>query len=227
MERGRHTLGPGRRLCVIVGSEEHPESTAEAALRGGAGVIQYRGKAKEGAVQLRQARALRELTIQYGASLIVNDRSDIASLADADGVHLGPEDLPVEVARRILGDRKIIGATAHSLQEALKAQAEGADYIGLGSLFPTASKAGARVIGLETLREVCARVSIAVVGIGGIVRENARSVMRHGARGVAVLSAVGTAPDPEQATRELLLEVNRPSSNGLSSGGNPLEARHG
>ncbi len=206
-------MGPAWRLCVIVGTEDDPARTAEAALRGGAGVIQYRGKGKAGAVQLRQATALRELTRRYGAFLIVNDRSDIASLADADGVHLGPEDLPVAVGRRILGGERIIGATAHNLREALEVQAEGADYIGLGSVFPTPSKAGARVIGLETLREVAARVRIAVVGIGGIARGNAGAVLQHGARGVAVLSAVGAAPDPEQATRELLVEVNGSSLN--------------
>jgi thiamine-phosphate diphosphorylase len=206
-------MGPAWRLCVIVGTEDDPARTAEAALRGGAGVIQYRGKGKAGAVQLRQATALRELTRRYGAFLIINDRSDIASLADADGVHLGTEDLPVAVGRRILGEGKIIGATAHSLQEALEVQAEGADYVGLGSVFPTPSKAGARVIGLETLREVTARVRIAVVGIGGIARGNAGAVLQQGARGVAVLSAVGGAPDPEQATRALLTEVKRFSLN--------------
>lgn len=196
-----------KRLCVIVGTGGDTLRTAEAALQGGAGVVQYRGKKKPGAVQYREVSALRRLTLRYGADLIINDRPDLVLLADADGIHLGAEDLPVPVARRILGPKKKIGATAHCLREAEQAEQQGADYVGFGAVFATGSKEGVPVAGLGAVAEAVSRVDIPVIGIGGISRLNITDVFEAGAAGVAVLSAVGEAADPASAARELLAGI--------------------
>ncbi|MDX1763280.1 MAG: thiamine phosphate synthase [bacterium] len=189
---------------MIVGTEDDPTTVAEAVLVGGGRVLQYRGKNKGGATQLREARCLREMTRAFGATLVINDRPDIALLSDADGVHLGATDLPIFVVRRMLGPDKVIGATAHSLDEAVTAEAEGADYIGFGAVFPTRSKQNATVRNPGMLGKIARRVAIPVLGIGGINRHNAGQVMGQGALGVAVLSAVTASEDPAAATGEIL-----------------------
>lgn len=189
---------------MIVGTGDDPMPIAKAVLAGGGRVLQYRGKDKGGAAQLREARYLRELTRHFGATLVINDRPDIALLSDADGVHLGAKDLPIEVVRRMLGPEKLIGATAHSSAEAVRVEAGGADYIGFGAVFPTQSKEGATVTSPEILGKTVSRVTIPVLGIGGINRGNSAQVMRQGAHGVAVLSAVTEAEDAVAATGEML-----------------------
>lgn len=189
---------------MIVGIEDDPIPVSEAALAGGARVLQYRGKGKGGDVQFREARYLRDMTRRFGAALVINDRPDIAVLAEADGVHLGAKDLPIEVVRRIIGPDKLIGATAHSPAEAVRGEEGGADYIGFGAVFPTRSKEGATVTGPEMLGKTVRQVAIPVLGIGGINRHNARQVMNHGAHGVAVMSAVTGAEDPVAAAEEML-----------------------
>jgi len=208
---GRPILGKEWKLCVIVGAEKDLWRTARAALRGGGRVVQYRGKTKSGAVQLSESLALRELTRRFRAFLVINDRPDIARLSGADGVHLGETDLPVPVARRILGKGKIIGATAHSLREALAAEREGADYVGCGSVFISPSKPGVPVLGSCAFTEITRRIRIPVLGIGGITKKNAPEVLQKGACGVAVLSAVSEAVDPESTVRELLGNLSRAS----------------
>jgi thiamine-phosphate pyrophosphorylase len=136
--------------------------------------------------------------------LIINDRVDIALAIDADGVHLGPEDLPVPIARKLLGDDKIIGASAASVDEALLFQAQGADYLGVGAVFPTATKRGTEKVGLEDLRGIKSAVHIPVVAIGGIKAENAKPVMETGVDGVAVVSAIMDQTDIREAARQLL-----------------------
>ena len=189
---------------MIVGTGDDPMPIAKAVLDGGGRVLQYRGKDKKGAAQLREARCLREVTRHFGATLVINDRPDIALLSDADGVHLGARDLPIEVVRRMLGPEKLIGATAHSPAEAVQAEARGADYIGFGAVFPTRSKEGAAVTSPEMLGQTVSRVAIPVVAIGGINGGNSAQVMSQGAHGVAVLSAVTEAEDPVAATGEML-----------------------
>ncbi|PIW84454.1 MAG: thiamine phosphate synthase [Nitrospirae bacterium CG_4_9_14_3_um_filter_53_35] len=195
------------KLCVIVGGEADPHQTAEAVLKEGAGVIQYRGKGKPGRVQLREAAELRVLTRQYGADLVINDRLDIAMLSDADGLHLGAEDLPVPAARRFLDPGRMIGATAHSLYEARQAEKDGADYIGFGSVFATRSKKGVPVSGVEALEEAVRKVGVPVIGIGGITPMNIREVFKARAAGAAVLSFVSGSSHPGGAVRALLKPI--------------------
>jgi len=184
------------------------EEVVEAALLGGATAIQMREKALSGRELLLLAQRLRRLTKRYGVPLLINDRVDIALLADADGVHLGQSDVPAACARRLLGPGRIIGVTVDGVDQARQAQADGADYVGLGPFFPTDSKGDAGPpLGLDTLREVKAAIDIPVVAVGGVKRENARSLIAAGADGVAVISAVVHAPDVRQAAADLLAEV--------------------
>ncbi|MEK6776482.1 MAG: thiamine phosphate synthase [bacterium] len=210
------------KLCVIVGGEENPYQIAETALQEGAGLIQYRGKGKSGVVQLREASLLRNLTREYEADLVINDRPDIAMLSEADGVHLGAEDLPVPAARDLMGYCMIIGATAHSLEEARQAEKTGADYIGFGSVFATRSKNGVPVAGLETLGDVARTVSVPVIGIGGITPENIKGVFSNGAAGAAVLSSVSGSSDPGRAVRNILQNIVEISA---MSGSSQMESK--
>ncbi len=185
-----------------------PAEVVAAALRGGATAVQLRDKTATTRELLRLGEALLAVTRPAGVPLIVNDRLDVALALDAEGVHLGQEDLPPDVARRLLGPEKILGVSADTVEEALEAQRTGADYLGVGDVFGTRSKpdAGA-VIGLEGLRRVAQAVRIPVVGIGGVTAQNAAAVIEAGAAGVAVLSAVMGAPDPEAAARALRAAV--------------------
>ncbi|HHW55256.1 MAG: thiamine phosphate synthase [bacterium] len=180
----------------------------EAALAGGATAVQLREKDLAGRELLALAREYRELTRKYSALFIVNDRVDIALAVEADGVHLGQEDLPAPVARRLLGPEKIIGISVDNVEEALQAQAAGADYVGLGPFFPTASKTDTgKPVTLDTLRAVKAAISIPVVAIGGITAERAGDIIAAGADGVAVISAVVGAPDVKLAAQQLAAAV--------------------
>ncbi|RJQ30149.1 MAG: thiamine phosphate synthase [Peptococcaceae bacterium] len=184
-----------------------------AAIEGGATVVQLREKEMDARRLVETGRGIRELTRRRGVAFIVNDRVDIALAVDADGVHVGPDDLPVPVARRMMGAGKIIGVSAGNVAEARQAEREGANYIGLGSLFGTSTKedAGAPV-GLEMVRRVTAAVSVPVVGIGGVKACNAGEVIRAGAAGVAVVTAVVGAGDIAAAAGELLSAVKRAKS---------------
>jgi thiamine-phosphate diphosphorylase len=173
-----------------------------AALQGGARLIQLRDKVATTHQLIEYAQALRALTRDYDALLIINDRLDVALAVGADGVHLGQDDMPVPLARRVAGDALIIGVSAETVEEAIRAEAEGADYLGVGPMFATATKpdAGAPV-GPERLRQIKQRVTIPVFGIGGITLENAEQVLQAGADGICVISAVLGAPDPTDAAR--------------------------
>jgi thiamine-phosphate pyrophosphorylase len=165
---------------------------ARIALQTGIGWIQYRDKERSRKEVYGTALALRKLTREHRASLVINDHADIAAAVDADGVHLGQHDLPVKEARRIMGRGKIIGVSTHGLAEALRAEAEGADYIGFGPVFPTRTKDAGFPKGTARLERVRARVCIPVVAIGGICAENVEGVLSSGARAVAVASALLT-----------------------------------
>jgi thiamine-phosphate pyrophosphorylase len=143
------------------------------------------------------------LTRAAGIPLIINDRVDVADAVGADGVHLGQDDLPVEEARRLLGPSRLIGKSTHSVEQALAAQAEGADYIGLGPIFPTPTKPDYRSIGTEPIRQIVSHMQVPVVCIGGIDAETLGGVIAAGAQCVAVVRAVCAAPDPEAAARTL------------------------
>lgn len=175
-----------------------------AAIAGGATIVQYREKEGTTRQMLEEARALRELARQAGVPFIVNDRLDIALAVDADGVHIGQDDMPAPLARRLMGPGKIVGVSATNLEEALQAERDGADYIGAGPIFATPTKPDAAPpIGLDGLAEICRRVAIPVVAIGGINEENAAAIMKTGAVGAAVVSAIVAAPDVEAAARRL------------------------
>jgi thiamine-phosphate pyrophosphorylase len=179
------------------------DSVGEAIL-GGVTLVQLREKEMSSKEYLELAQRVKGITDRYGVPLIINDRIDIALAADADGVHLGPEDLPVPIARKLLGDGKIIGASAASVDEALLFQAQGADYLGVGAVFPTATKQGTEKVGLDDLREIKSAVRIPVVAIGGINAGNAGRVMETGVDGVAVVSAIMDQTDIREAARRLL-----------------------
>lgn len=181
----------------------HREVVASA-IAGGATCIQLREKDLSTRELYVTAEDLRRLTREKGVTFIVNDRLDVALAVGADGVHLGPDDLPFTAARRLMPPDMILGVSAGNLKDALEAQRMGANYLGVGSVFATATKADAgEPIGLEGLSHICRRVSIPVVGIGGINASNARSVMEAGAAGVAVISSVVAASDIASAAREL------------------------
>jgi thiamine-phosphate pyrophosphorylase len=189
----RHIAG-GRSLVEIVG----------AALRGGAGAVQLRDKAASTRAMVELGRALHDLTAAAGVPLIVNDRVDVALAIGAEGVHVGQDDLPAALTRQILGPDRLVGVTAETVAEARQAQHDGADYLGVGDVYGTTTKPDAGPpIGLAGLAAVARAVSLPVVGVGGITVDNATAVIEAGAAGVAVVSAIIGAPDPEEATRRL------------------------
>lgn len=180
------------------------EEVAHAALAGGATFLQLRDKHATARQLVAWARRLRELACAVGVPLVVNDRVDVALAAEADGAHVGEEDLPVADARRLLGPQRVVGASAGTVEEAVRAERDGADYLGVGPVFPTATKPDAgEAIGLEGLRRIVRAVRIPVVAIGGITADNAADVIHAGAAGVAVISAVAGAEDMVEATRRL------------------------
>lgn len=177
---------------------------ARSAYEGGADAVQLRMKDSNGREFLEQARLIKEYSDEYAGFFIVNDRVDIAILSDADGVHLGQSDIPVIEARSLLGDDKIIGVTVHNVDEAVKAESEGADYISVGSIFKTSTKEDAQQgLGLDAVFTVKNAVDIPVIAIGGINRGNIQDVIRAGADGAAVVSAVVSKPDVASAAHEL------------------------
>lgn len=195
------------RLYLITGDQGDEVETArivEAALEGGANVIQLRKKTMPKGQQYAIAVALRRLTQLHDALFIVNDHADIAIAADADGVHLGQDDLPPSVVRELPGFRgRLIGRSTHSLDQATAAVDEGADYIAVGPVYPTPTKAGRPAVGTGLIREVAAIADRPFVAVGGIDQDNAPRVVEAGARAVAVVRAVYDAPDPAEAARRL------------------------
>lgn len=176
----------------------------EAAIRGGATVVQYREKNASTRRMIEEALELSELCRAHGVPFIVNDRVDIALAVDADGVHVGQEDMPASLARKLIGREKILGVSAANIAEARAAIADGADYLGVGAVFATGTKADAgEPIGIEGLARVARASTIPIVGIAGINATNAASVIRAGAAGVAVVSAIVAADDVEAAARGL------------------------
>lgn len=175
-----------------------------AAIDGGAGIVQLREKHLDHDAFLKEAKRFVALCREKGAVSIINDDVDIALAADADGVHVGQEDLAAGRAREVLGPDKIVGVSAHNVTEALAAQAAGADYLGVGAAFSTGTKTDAKPITRETIRAVTAAVDIPAVAIGGITRENLPQLSGCGLAGVAVVSALFAQSDVKAAARELL-----------------------
>ncbi len=177
---------------------------AREAVAGGADVIQFREKNYATGEMIRVATTLQKICRQAGTTFIVNDRVDVALAMDADGVHVGQEDMPASIARRLIGPNKILGVSAGSLEAALKAEADGADYLGVGMIFQAGVKAGIRTAkGLDIIRQIVQAVKIPVVAIGGIGHANAASCIEAGATGCAVITAVVAAPSVKEATVDL------------------------
>lgn len=202
-------LKHGLRLVVVTDSKlAHPRSVLDVvreALRCGAPSVQLRNKGESTRDLLGLGHALRQATRETGALLFVNDRLDLALAVEADGVHLGPEDLPVHAARRVAPRGFLIGRSADDPEVARAAVADGADYIGCGTVYPTSTKRDVGdVIGLEGLRRVVRAVSVPVVAIGGITPERAPELAATGAAGLAVVGAIMTARDPAAAVLALM-----------------------
>lgn len=190
---------PGKRKA----SEELAAVTEEL-ICAGVTCVQLREKEKSDAELLEEALALKEVCRRRGVPLIINDRADIAEKAGADGVHVGLDDMEIAKARELLGDGYIIGASAHNAEEAIRAQEAGADYIGCGAVFGSATKTDATGLSLEELTKICASVRIPAVAIGGINAENIALLGKTGVCGAAVISALFAAEDKKGATAELL-----------------------
>ena len=199
--------GRMRGLYVIIDPEHTkgrpPLDIARAALRGGAAVIQYRDKLSDGGPFLDMARSMKALCDEHDALFIINDNAAVARLAEAGGLHVGQTDLPVAGARSILAEDQIVGTSNHSVQEALESEAQSADYVAVGALYRTGTKAVTHPVTLDTLSEVKRRVAAPVVAIGGINIDNVRPVVDAGADAVCVITAVSLADDPEKAARDL------------------------
>jgi thiamine-phosphate pyrophosphorylase len=195
-------------LYVIIDGQwlkgrSHIEITRQV-IRGGASVIQLREKTMSKRDILPLAREISQICREQNILFIVNDYLDVALDCKADGLHVGQTDLPLATARRLLRPDQILGCSANTVQNALAAQSEGADHIGVGSVFATSSKEDANVIGLDRLHEIIKAVSLPVVAIGGINKDNVTRVVAEGSAAVAVISAVVSADNPELAARELV-----------------------
>lgn len=176
-------------------------------IRGGARTVQLRHKLGSKEELLPIAQQLKDLCDEKGVLFIVNDYLDIALATDADGLHLGQHDLPIKVARQLLPIGKILGISTTGVDQAASAEAEGADYIAAGSIYPTPSKETAEVIGLEGLRQIRQAVNLPVVAIGGITKDNAAEVMAAGADSVAIIRAITQVESPEEATRQIVTRL--------------------
>lgn len=177
------------------------ESVLEGAIAGGSRLVQLREKDWPSGRLWPLAARLRERCRQAGVTFIVNDRVDLALALDADGVHLGQDDLPPGPARRLLRHDMVLGLSTHSVVQARAAQAAGADYVAVGSMFPTGTKPDFELVGPDLVRQVRGEIRVPIVAIGGITPARVAAVIRAGADGVAVISGVCGAPDPAAATR--------------------------
>ena len=179
------------------------EESVEAVLRGGANVIQLREKNASSRELYDLALRVKAVTDRFNVPLIIDDRLDIALAVDAAGVHLGQSDLPCSAARRLLGESKIVGITAPTVELARKAQSDGADYIGVGAMFVTSTKTDAKPNTRENLAAIRAAVDIPIMIIGGVKRSNVLDFAGMGINGAAVISDIVADPDPESAAREM------------------------
>lgn len=175
----------------------------EAALKGGATLVQLREKNRTTREYVDIAEKAHRLTEKYNVPLLIDDRVDVALAVGAEGVHLGQTDMPICVARRLMGENAIIGATTKTVEQALEAQEQGADYLGVGAIYPTTTKVVTVLTPIETLKDICDSVNIPVNAIGGLNKDNINIFNGIGISGICVVSAVMKAPDPQKAAIEL------------------------
>ena len=183
-------------------------NTIEEAIKGGVTVVQIREKTAETLDFYNLALKVKEITSKYEVPLIINDRVDVALAIDADGVHVGQSDMPCDVTRKLIGADKILGVSAATIEEAKKAQNDGADYIGTGAVFPTSTKDDAPKITKQDLKEIVESIDIPVVAIGGISKDNAHELIDTGIAGLSVVSAIMSSDNPKKSSEELLSIFN-------------------
>lgn len=183
--------------------DETLENQVEKALQGGATFLQLREKSLDDDIFLAEAKEIQKLCKKYQVPFVINDNVDIALAIDADGVHVGQSDMEALDVRKRLGPDKIIGVSAQNVQQALLAQKHGADYLGVGAVFPTGSKDDAEDVSFETLKAICQAVDIPVIAIGGITKENVSELKGSSICGIAVISAIFAQKDIKAATKEL------------------------
>ena len=183
-------------------------NTIEEGIKGGVTVVQIREKTADTLEFYNLALKVKKITTKYDVPLIINDRVDVALAIDADGVHVGQSDMPCSVTRRLIGEDKILGVSAATIEEAKKAEKDGADYIGTGAVFPTATKDDAPKITKKDLKEIVDSINIPVVAIGGITLENASQLNDTGIAGLSVVSAIMSSENPKESSEKLLNVFN-------------------
>ncbi|MDD6268555.1 MAG: thiamine phosphate synthase [Oscillospiraceae bacterium] len=183
--------------------EEEFLQRVESACKGGVTLLQLREKDKTTREYISLAEKVHSITKKYGIPLIIDDRTDVALAADAEGVHLGQSDMPVDTARKILGSSRIIGATTKTVPQALEAYNQGADYLGVGAIYPTTTKVKTVITSVDTLSAIVKAVPIKVNAIGGLNKDNIHVLKKTGIDGICAVSAIMKAENPETAAREL------------------------
>ena len=194
-------------LYLVTYNSENEEKflkTIQEAILGGVSVVQIREKTAETLEFYNLALKVKEITAKYNVPLIINDRVDVALAIDADGVHVGQSDMPCDITRKLIGENKILGVSAATIEEAKKAEKDGADYIGTGAIFPTATKDDAPSVTKKDLTDIANSINIPVVAIGGITIENAKELKDTGIAGLSVVSAIMSAENPKKASEKLL-----------------------
>jgi len=194
-------------LYLVTDNSENEKKflkTIEEAILGGVSVVQIREKTAETLEFYNLALKVKEITAKYNVPLIINDRVDVALAIDADGVHVGQSDMPCDITRKLIGENKILGVSAATIEEAKKAEKDGADYIGTGAIFPTATKDDAPSVTKKDLTDIANSINIPVVAIGGITIENAKELKDTGIAGLSVVSAIMSAENPKKASEKLL-----------------------
>lgn len=188
-------------------TEEEFLSKVEAACRGGVTLIQLREKNRTTKEYIDLANKVKTISDRYDLPLLIDDRIDVAMAVNAAGVHVGAEDMPVALARKLLGPDKIVGATAKTVEAAIKAQADGADYLGVGAIYPTTTKVKTVLTKVETLQDICEHVSIPLGAIGGLNKDNCDILKGTDINGLCVVSAIMKQDDCETAARELKAKI--------------------
>lgn len=211
-----HLLSPQRHqkledaaLYLVTSPSENLFAIVESALQGGLSLVQYRDKDADDLTRLNNARKLRQICHEYGALFLVNDRIDLALAIDADGVHLGQQDIPVELAREMLGSQKIIGRSTHNPDDLRRAIQEGADYVGVGPVYETPTKEGRPAAGLEYVRYAAENCPIPWFAIGGIDMNNIHDVLTAGAERISVVRAIMQAEQPTLATQFFAAQLDQ------------------
>ncbi|MCL2607965.1 MAG: thiamine phosphate synthase [Methanomassiliicoccaceae archaeon] len=204
-------MQPNLTLYLVTDSTNIPEDRflkiIEQACSGGVTIVQLREKEKDGKEYLELAEKVKRITDRYDIPLIIDDRADIAMAADASGVHVGQSDIPVRHVRRLLGNEKIIGASAKTAEQGMTAKKEGADYLGVGAIYPTTTKVITKVTEISTLNEIALRTELPTVAIGGLNGSNMHVLYESRANGIAVVSAIMKSDDPQETARSLKEQV--------------------